>query len=276
MKIKIWKEVLDRVDFKVHFIYARRLVKLSSGLSLKCNIKPLLAPGKLKTKRVENKLRLIKLTKKSLEDELNIVKIDKEYSTASALWLPIKTYYLLYHLLSVIDYILTGKINSLNIEHGLYSSIFSERLREKKFQFSEKKFNDVFTAEEAFNFKSESGEILSHSVTDDTIYKLVMKKTANYKKENHQLRAKIDLRTKKGREKMNKYLSNKFSVSIFDFFYLMRIKSSYRGFNFIDDMPATETKKYFKEYYTLSENFYNCFDNLKNKLLVDVHFKQNY
>lgn len=272
MKVEIWKEIVDRKDFRTHLIYAKRLAKLSSGLSLRCNINPLLASDRLEN--IKNKLRLIELTKKSLEDEFNIVEIDKEYSTASVLWLPVKTYYLLYHLLSVIDYILTGKKSSLSISHEKCSGVFSKRLKDGEIQFSEGRFNSVFT-ENIFNFTSKSGEHLSHSVTNDVIYKLLMKKIANYKKRNYQLKGKINLRTKKGREKLNKYLSGKFSVSMFDFFYLMRIKSSYRDFNFIDDMPATETKKYFEEYYAIANNFYNCFDNLKNRLVADISLNSN-
>ena len=174
MKVEIWEKIVDRKDFRTHLVYVKRLAKLSSGLSLRCNINPVLVFDRLKD--MENKLRLIELTKKSLEDEFNIVKIDKEYSTASVLWLPVKTYYLLYHLLSVIDYILTGKKNSLSISHEKCSGIFSKRLKDREIQFSEGRINSVFS-KDIFNFTSKSGEHLRRSVKDDVIYKLVMKKT---------------------------------------------------------------------------------------------------
>lgn len=266
MKIELSKAD-ERIDFRTHLIYTERLLKLSHGLSIKCQIKPLLKKNKLSN--IKSKLHLVELTKKSLEDEYRIVDVDRDYSLASVLWLPMKVYYLLYHLLSVVDFILTGKKTSLSISHEGCSTAFSKRLKSGDIEFSEKKFNDVFT-KDILKFKSKSGEHLRRSATDDVIYKLVMKKIGNYKKDNYRLKAGLNLRTKKGREKMNRYLLNKFNICIFDFFCLMRIKSSYRDFSFIDDMPAVDTKKYFKEYYTVSDNFYNCFNNLKNKLITDI------
>jgi len=271
MKIELSK-ISERIDFKTHLIYVERLAKLSHGLSVKCQIKPLLKKSKLDD--IKSKLHLIELTKKSLEDEHRIVDIDKEYSLASVLWLPMKTYYLLYHLLSVIDYILTENKTSLSITHEGCLGVFSKRLRNSEIEFSEKRFNDLFT-KDILDFRSKSGEHLRRSATDDVIYKLVMKKIGIYKKGNYMLKAGIDLRTKKGREKMRKYLLNKFSVSIFDFFYLMRIKSTYRDFNFIDDMPAIDTKRYFYNYYATADNFYTCLNNLKNKLIVDISISRS-
>ena len=271
MKIELSK-ANERIDFKTHLIYTERLLELSNGLSIKCQIKPLLKKNKLDD--IKSKSHLVELTKKSLEDEYHIVDIDKDYSLASVLWLPMKAYYLLYHLLSVIDYILTGKKASLSISHEGCSNAFSERLKSGDIKFSKKKFNEVFT-KDILKFKSKSGEHLKKSATDDVIYSLIMKKMGNYKKDNYKLKAGLNLQTKKGREKVNKYLTNKFNVSIFDFFCLMRIKSSYRDFNFIDDMPAIDTKKYFKEYYIVSDNFYKCFNNLKNKLITDISIDSN-
>lgn len=271
MKIELSK-ISERKDFKTHLIYAERLAKLSHGLSIKCQIKPLLKKNKLSN--IKSKLYLIGLTKKSLEDERRIVDIDREYSLASVLWLPIKTYYLLYHLLSVIDYILTGNKSSLSITHDGCLTVFSKRLKNAEIEFNEKMFNNVF-AKEILDFRSKSGEHLRSSASDDVIFKLVMKKIGIYKKENYILKSGIDLRTKKGREKIEKYLSTKFTVSILNFFYLMRIKSSYKDFNFIDDMPAIDTKRYFYSYYTTADNFYSCFNNLKNKLIADISISKS-
>lgn len=271
MKIQLSK-VNERLDFKTHLIYTERLLRLSNGVSIKCQIKPLLNKSNLDD--IKNKLHLVELTKKSLEDEHRIVDIDMDYSLASVLWLPMKVYYLLYHLLSVIDYILTGEKDSLNISHEGCSAIFSRRLKNGDIEFSETKFNDVF-AKDILKFRSKSGEHLKRSADDDVIYKLIMKKIGSYKIENYKLKSGLNAQTKKGRGKMNNYLTSKFSVSIFDFFCLMRIKSSYRDFNFIDDMPAIDTRKYFQEYYIVADNFYKCFNNLKNKLIADISVGSN-
>ena len=60
------------------------------------------------------------------------------------------------------------------------------------------------------------------------------------------------------------------TVSIFDFFYQMRLRLNYRNFDFIDDIAADQTKAYFDQYFTAAGYFYNCFSNLKNKLVADI------
>jgi len=60
------------------------------------------------------------------------------------------------------------------------------------------------------------------------------------------------------------------SVSIFDFFYFMRIKSNYRGFNFIDDVPSRDTAKYFRACFQTPPNCYSCFSTLRKDLQAQL------
>ncbi len=257
----------DRLDFETHLKYVSLLAKLSKGVSVTCTLKPKLNKSKLGS--LKNKLQLIELTKKSIQDEYKIVQIDKEYSTASVLWLPIKTYYLAYHLLCITDYLITDNPHSLSEKHSKCIETFTKMLSDGTLKFSEALLNNVYD-KSILNFRTTSGEHLRSSVNDETVYKLLMKKIAKEKIENFKVSNGIlEVRTKKNKDKVEKFKNN-LSVSIFDFFYLMRLRMNYRNFDFIDDIPSTNTKIYFEEYYKTAGHFYVACSNLKNKLISDI------
>jgi hypothetical protein len=253
---------LPRVDYLTHYTYVTRLEKLSQALTVACSVTPKLA--KCELARAAAKSKLVDLTWQSIKDEQQIVDADEEYSTASVLWLPVKTYYLLYHILSIIDFMISGEPQSLTIQHGEITDVFTRRVQSQELILSEPRFNAVFDRR-IFTFKEKSGAHLSTTASDELIYTLVMKKIALYKLENKRLARHWNLKRAKDREKQVAYVAN-MSVSIFDFFYLMRIKSNYRGFNFIADIPASDTAKYFRAYFQTAANFYSCFWTLKRDL----------
>ncbi len=257
----------DRLDFETHLKYASRLAKLTTGLSVTCSIKPLLVKSKITN--LQNKSKLIELTKKSIKDEHEIVQFDKEYSTASVLWLPIKTYYLTYHLLCTIEYLLGGNEGSLSEKHYKCMDIFTKRLSDGTLKFSEPLLNSVFD-KSILNFRTTSGEHLRTGVSDEIIYKLLMKKVANDKIENFKVANGIpDVRSLKNKERVEKF-KNSLTVSVFDFFHLMRLRMNYRNFDFVDSVTSSNTKAYFEEYYKASGYFYTALNNLKNKIITDI------
>ncbi len=263
-KIIVARSKSERLDFETHLIYITQLAKLSYGLSATYNTKPMLKKEEIEN--IKNKLKLVELTKQSIKDEYEIVQFDSDYSTASVSWLPIKTYYLVYHLLSVLDYIMTNNRTSLSVSHIQCVNKFSKRLSNKSLKFNNPLLNEVFD-KSILGFTTASGEHLKINVSDEVIYKLLMKKIATYKVNNFMIAKNIpNMRHKKNKEKVNKFKSS-LSVSIFDFFYLMRLRLSYRDLNFIDNIPAPDTKAYFEEYYNTAGYFYTCFDKLKDKLI---------
>lgn len=256
-----------RLDFETHLKYASRLAKLTNGLSATCSITPTLE--KVKIPSLQSKSKLIELTKKSIKDEHEIVQFDKEYSTASVLWLPIKTYYLTYHLLCTVDYLLTADEDSLSSKHYKCMDTFTKRLADGSLKFSEPLLNNVYD-KSILNFRTTSGEHLKAGVSDETIYKLLMKKVANDKIENYKIATGIpDVRSIKNKEKVEKF-KNTMTVSIFDFFHLMRLRMNYRNFDFVDDISSSDTKTYFEQYYKASGYFYTALNNLKNKIIADI------
>jgi hypothetical protein len=264
---KVTEVFEERLDYDTHLRYAQSLEKWSLSLAITCKLKPKLQKL-VGMKEVKNKTHLIKLIYNSLEDEFAIVQADSSYSTASVLWLPTKSYYLLYHLLSLIEYLLTGDKHAMRISHRKCLDTFTKRIKADEVVFSCQRFNTIFNCS-IFDFRSQSGEHLRSMVSDDVIHNLLMKKVANYKIEDYVTLFKVNRRTPKGREAYRKFVSQ-LQVSIIDYFYLMRIKSSYKNLSFIDGIDDGRTKNYFETYYRTTLSFYNCLSTLKNKLLATM------
>lgn len=257
----------DRKDFETHLKYVSLIARLAQGLSVSCSVSPTLPKEKLP--QIADKRKLIVLTRQSIKDEYGIVQIDAEYSTASVLWLPIKAYYLAYHLLCLIDYMLTGKATVLRAKHGECVDRFTSMLVDGSLQFSEPLFNQVFD-KSILNFKTQSGEHLRFNVSDDVLFKLAMKKIALEKIETFKTMGGItETRTKKNRDRVEKYKQT-LSVSVFDFFYQMRLRMNYRNSDFIDDIPAAQIKTYFEQYCRAADRFYTAFSGFANKLIASI------
>jgi hypothetical protein len=253
----------ERLDFETHLKYATLIAKLSSKLKVTSSLIPKLKASDVP--KLKDKIQLVKLTKLSLDQEYKIVALDKDYSTASVLWLPIKSYYLLYHLLCITDCIITGKITSLSAGHHDCVDVFNKMLKDKEISFGEPMFNTVFD-ESILDFTTKSGEHLKASVSDDTVYRLIMKKVANGKIDNYKIVFALSGRRTKDKVKIDRFRKN-IEVSIFDFFHLMRLRTNYRNLNFVDDVPSADTKAYFEQYYQSADNFYKCFTDYINELI---------
>lgn len=254
----------DKQSYKTHYNYISCLSQLIKGSSLKCTA--VLTKDNLPF--LEKKLNLIDLTKKSLKDEYEIVRIDNEYSYASTSWLPVKTYYLLFNQLLTIEYVIKNNKNVFNTKHIDCVNIFTEKLKTKEIEFSNPILNQVFD-KSILNYSSKtSGANLSHKTKPDVMYKLIMKKMAEYKLEDWQrvVAKNENFRSNKDKQKKIAFL-NKLSLSIFDFLYCMRIRANYRDFAFINGVSPTETANYFKKYYNFSASFFNLLKKLENSLI---------
>lgn len=254
----------DKQSYKTHYNYISCLSQLIKGSSLKCAA--VLTKDNLPF--LEKKLNLIDLTKKSLKDEYEIVLIDNEYSYASTSWLPVKTYYLLFNQLLTIEYVIKNNKNVFNTKHIDCVNIFTEKLKTKEIEFSDPILNQVFDKSILKYSSKKSGANLSHKTKPDIMYKLIMKKIAEYKlKDWQRFSAKIDnFRLTKDKQKRDDFLKN-INISIFDFLYCMRIRANYRDFAFIDGVSPTETANYFKEYYSFSVSFFNLLKKIENSLV---------
>lgn len=244
--------------YDTHLNYVRCLANLVSPATLTYNnhLRQATLPY------VGEKQNLISLTRQSLNDENQIVQIDRDYSYASTSWLPIKSYYLVFNILLTIQYILTLQRGNFRMGHLACVDEFTRKLQAQEIQFSDPTLNQVFDGS-ILSYRSVAGANLSSRTSSTDMYKLVMKKIAKYKEEDWRRQNRINLRVKVHRDRFASYMSNKFSVSIFDFSYFMRIRSNYRDFAFIDGISSTETAAYFSAYFRFSMEFVRMLESMK-------------
>jgi len=250
-------------DYKTHYVYIKCLSGLINDCSLICN-------SRINNKKLpflNKKGNLIKLTKKSLKDEYKIVCEDDEYSYACTSWLPVKTYYLLFNQFLTIEYIIKGEENIFNISHTNCLKNFTDKLKEKEIEFSNTLLNYVFD-KSILNYRSKiPGANLSFDTDPKVLYRLIMKKVADYKLKDWKRKKNIkNFCSRKNKQRKQNFLDG-LRVSIFDFFYCMRIRANYKDFDFIDNVSFNETASYFKEYYDFSLNFFDLFKKLEENLI---------
>ena len=257
----------ERIDYDVHFKYVSRIALLSKGLSAKISLKPTISQTALSD--LDPKLRLLERTKKSLAEEIRCINEDAEYAHACVAWLPAKVYYNLYHLLSLTEYMLAGNKTHLRIPHHACLGGLAQRITNCTVVFSCLLFNRACD-KTILKFRTRSGEVLCHDITDERLISLIMKKIATDKLQDFKARKEIDCRNPK-EKRVYESEENKLKISIVDFFYSMRIRTNYKDMSFIDEVDADRTRSYFIEYYEAADNFYNCFNELKNDLIAKIH-----
>jgi hypothetical protein len=252
----------EQQAFDTHFNYISCLANLLNGATLKYTH----ALTKAGLSNIDEKKNLIKLTKQSLNDESHIVAIDKDYSYASTSWLPIKAYYLIFNILLTIEYIIKIQKNAFSRGHHACVEEFTRKLKDKEIEFSVPELNVVYD-QSILNHKNAAGANLSKKTSDADMYKMAMRKIANYKLEDWKKRNHINGKKKADRARLAHYLTNVFFVSIFDFPYFMRIRSNYRDFAFIEGVSTTDTARYFNEYVLLTARFVKTLEELKKALI---------
>lgn len=254
MKLGPSNNSIKNPDFKTHLNYISNLSLQSKNLSLAYGNR--ISVNKNLTK-YKTKASLFNLTKQSIENESKIVQIDSSYAKTVCCWMPVKSYYLCFNLMLTILYLITTDENDFKKTHTGLIEMFTLKLKNKEFLFSSPIFNEVFYCT-ILDFKMQAGFNISTPVTQndmENLYKLSMKKIAEYKKEEYRKREKLNLRKAVDKNKMEKYLKNTFQISIFDFLYQMRIRANYRDFAFIENVSDTEAKIYFDEYYSFLTRF---------------------
>lgn len=249
---------LNAERYLTHLVYIKTLAHLSTSLGMQVNVSLGLASiGEREQAKVDAKIRLIEMTKESIDQEYRIVQAYNEYSLTSILWLPVKVYYLQYHILCLIEYFITGDSNSLSIGHAEVLQKYSERIANTEIQFTEPLLNQVFS-KSIFAFVIGTGGNLTMRTSADERYKLVMKKVADDSIKNYMRIKNIKSRRRTIDKAKVERAENRLFISIFDYFYSMRIRLNYRDFEFIDGASPLEGKEFFENYYATANNMFDC------------------
>jgi hypothetical protein len=244
------------VSFVTHYKYLNFFSRHSEGLKIVSTIPNL--KGDFSEAYFLKKKTLINLIRKSLDEDLKAIDLDISYANPALLWIPIKSYYLIYHLLSVIEYLGSGDKHLLSIKHIDCMASFGKKIGDSTLQFNNAYFNLV-ADKEILNFTEEIGEHLRISVSDDTLFKLAMKKIAVESHNDYQRVNALNLRTSEGRSRLLKFRTTR-KFCFFDYLYVMRIKASYKGLSFLDRIPDVDACTFIKDYCSLTVNIYNCLE----------------
>src|SRR3990172_12300595 len=246
---KAWRKVdppFDHPAFVTHSNYLDFLRRHSKNLALKCNsdIKNKAALKKTATQKV----RLFNLTLSNLIEEKKNVDKYPEYSIVCSSWIPVKSYYLIFNLLIILEYLLSADENALNSTHTWLHKRLIEHIDKGELEFSEVIFNKIIAVGKAEVWKVPVHEnVKSKNYDPEVRFKQIIRKIKDYKKEDFKIREKVKRLAGK-----RKYIFYKQKINICEFFYWYRIKANYRDMEFIEqDVKTEDFVKFYIDYHEL-------------------------
>jgi len=260
-KFKIATGPFEHPDFVTHANYLRFLKNHSSKLKLNCNLK--ITKQMSYDKRASQKVKLIELTLENLKEEKSNIDKYPDYAVVCVSWVPVKSYYLIFNMLVLLQYLKSTSNTYLTITHsGLFDS-FREALEKKEFTFNNDYFNQTYQVEEIWKWKIPKWENVKRNSADEELrYKQIMKKLALYGAEDFKRNKRI-----KRLIGENKVQFSKNKINLCEFLYWYRIKANYRDMEFIDKgVPVNDFVDFYNDYFELSVNFYKAMKDCINGL----------
>jgi len=249
-----------------HLNYLANLSAISSGISIECRISEQKRINE--SEELNNKIKLLKLTKINLDEEFKMIKSFPNFAQSSVSWVSIKSYYLFFNLLLIMEYLIWPDEAVFKKSHKKTMSTFVKYIKEGNIIFNKSLFNVILSCYEALNFKAKPGENLKILNVDperrikQTLKKIVRYKLNELRKENNF----PNFRKKKAKEKRTELLNS--DVHICEFFYWYRIRANYWDLDFLCEQNINS--KYFvmfyENYFKLIDNLYRAFKVIINKL----------
>jgi len=255
--------------FKTHLNYIRCVANQYQGLTLATSLNPI---ATLPTSEIVRFQKLSDLTAKSIDIELNASSFDHDYAQIIIGWLPVKCYYRIYYLESVLIYLLEN--NKKGFGKGGHKGVrdaISRLINENKITFSNVEISTQSTIAMIRTHKITSGANLSpyYYSTPDCIHS-VRKKISEYKehdwKETRGIKKYSTPASRSSRD--NFYITN--TLNLTDFFYWLRIKVNYKDLDFLDFPDAGTSqdaymyvKNYVDAYRAYSTALESLIENLK-------------
>lgn len=253
-------------DFVTHSNYVNCLNGLSKNLSLRCNLN--IRNRIQESKVLSQKITLLKLTLRSINTEHKTILKYPDYAAVCVPWISVKAYYLIFNLLLILDYLLTGQELRFNSSHERLFRRFKDYLEKRELVFNKKIFTACFRCSRTMNLQVKPGaNIKMIDVNLSERYVQILKILIRYKLEDFQRKEKIkNFMSKKNRQKRKEFLDNN-TVNICEFFYWYRIKANYRDLEFLNkDISSEQFSDFYHSYFELTFNFCKTFGKLINNL----------
>ena len=251
---------LNYPKFTTHRNYVAYMAERSQGLGLFCgnNIRARMnVPDSVK-----KKIQLVKATLKNLQMEANIVNQHPEYAEVAVSWIPVKSYYLIFNLISLLETLVSTDQGFLAASHSGVLEQFRTLLGNGSLRFTEAVFNEIKTGREIEAMQVPRAENLR--TADGARKEQIFRKLIDYSKQEMRRRAGV---SRLGRAQMARLRNEQFVL--FDLFYWYRIKVNYRDLEFMEEeVPTHEFREFHNNYYILTKNFYNALKQCLDEVAI--------
>jgi hypothetical protein len=198
--------------------------------------------------------KLDTVTRKSIRKDIELAREDPAFAVIAAPWFPVKCYYSLYYLESILVHLIDGNVSGFGKGgHGGVRKRIYNLVSTGAMSLGVLELDRVYTLTEIKAFPPiSSGQNARHDYwTKSQCPNSVAKKLLDYKLHDAKLGNKWNLRTRRDREEQKQFILNG-KLMLLDFFYWYRIKANYRDLDYIDfenGITEAEVLEYIEAYY---------------------------
>ncbi|CAN5691617.1 hypothetical protein BH11PAT2_BH11PAT2_04610 [soil metagenome] len=241
----------SKASFSTHLNY----VKYLESTLLACTLSAVpTGMNQRKVADMERFRKLSNLTLKSVKKDIELAREDAAFAVIAAPWFPVKCYYTLYYLESILCHLIDGSTGGFGKGgHGSIRKRIASLVSSGHLVFSSPELNTIYGLAEikklpslqpGLNTRSDfwKNASCSHSLA---------KKLMEYKLADARLANKWNLHTKKHRDAQNALISTD-SLMLPDFFFWYRIKANYKDIDYIDfenGISEAEVLEYLEAYH---------------------------
>lgn len=246
-----------KASFRTHLNYIKCLEKLFNGNTISAT--KVGTPAK-RNSEIAKFQKLYKVTHKSIKKDIELAREDSAFAVIVAPWFPVKCYYALYYLESVLTHLIDG--NTHGFGKGGHAGIrkkLSSLIDSGALVFSVADLNKIYSLPDIQQLPAINAGQNARSdywQKEDCINS-VAKKLMDYKLHDAKLGRKWNLRTKKHQDERKLFIRTE-RLTISDFFFWYRIKANYRDLDYIDfenGISETEVLDYLETYNKVFEYY---------------------
>ena len=239
-----------KASFRTHLNYIKCLEKLFASSTTSVSRTGTFTKRNVEITRFQ---KLYKVTLKSIRKDIELAREDSAFAVIAAPWFPVKCYYALYYLESVLTHLLDGSVQGFGkgghagIRKKIYSLVDTGAI-----VFSAAELNRVYglTQIRALPAINAGQNARSDYWQKADCINSVAKKLMDYKLHDAKIGRKWNLHTKKHRDEQKLFVGTE-RLMIADFFFWYRIKANYRDLDYIDfenGISETEVLEYLESY----------------------------
>lgn len=244
--------------FDTHLNYVKCLERLLSGISIEA-----VPTGRNQRSDIDIRryIKLASLTFRSLAKDMELAKEDAGFAAIAAPWFPVKCYYALYYLESVLCHLLDG--STVGFAKGGHAGIrkrISILVSNGTITFSAP-FNRPIPLDEIESYKAISRGMNTRPEfwKQDTCVESILKKLLEYKLADAKIANRWNLH-KPGHQKLKREYVSSGSLMLLDYFFWYRLKANYKDVDYIDfekGITEMEALGYLESYFKAFNHYYS-------------------